>query len=81
MCSIMFIIISLNPFKEIKKESGENVIDRITDVLRMAEDGLINNIVIVGTTTDGELVSAIANSNNPFLILGHKHRLIHSCIE
>ena len=73
------------PFKEIKKESGENVIDRITDVLRMAEDGLINNIVIVGTTTDGELVSAIANSNNPFLILGHlevtKHRLIHSCIE
>lgn len=72
-------------FKEVRKESGENVIDRLKEVLRMAEDGLINNVAIVGTTTDGELVSSIANSNNPFLIIGHlevtKHRMIHGCIE
>ena len=75
----------IRPFKEVKKESGENVISRLKEILEMADSGLINNIVIVGTTTDGELISAIANSNNPFLIIGHleatKHRFIHGCIE
>ena len=44
----------IRSFKEVKKESGKNVISRLKEVLEMAESGLINNIVVVGTTTDGE---------------------------
>lgn len=69
----------------IEKFSGENVVERIREVLEMAEAGEISNILILGTTTDGAVLSTVANNSDPFQMIGQmevvKNRFINFSIE
>jgi hypothetical protein len=53
-----------------KKESGENVIERLEEMLSMAKDGHIGNVFIAATTTDDALMRCWANSSDCFALAG-----------
>lgn len=53
-----------------EKESGKNVVERLKEALAMAEDGLIEDIFIVATQTNGKVSHSWANGGEPFLMLG-----------
>lgn len=72
-------------FNTVKKYSGENVVDRVKEVLEMAEAGEISNIMILGTTNDGAVLSTVANNSDPFLLIGQmevvKNKFINLSVE
>lgn len=52
------------------KESGENVIEKLEEILSMAKDGNINNVFIAASTNDNCLLRCWANSSDCFALDG-----------
>ena len=62
--------IKLLKIEDHKKESGENVISRLEEILEMAKRGEINNVFIAASTTDDSLLRCWANSSDCFALAG-----------
>ena len=62
--------IKLLKIEDHKKESGENVISRLEEILEMAKRGEIKNIFIAASTTDDALLRCWANSSDCFALAG-----------
>ena len=62
-------VINISDVKN-KKESGDNVIDRIEEILEMAKNGHISNVFIAASTTDDALLRCWANSSDCFALAG-----------
>ena len=62
--------ITVVSFDSVKKQSGENVIERLEEILDMAKRGEIGNVFIAATTNDDGVLRCWANSSNCFSLAG-----------
>lgn len=53
-----------------QKSSGENVIERLEEMLEMAKNGNIKNVFIAASTTDSCLLRCWANGSDCFALAG-----------